>query len=266
MYPTLFSIGRLEIHTWGLLLAIAFIIGIALSTKRAKPRGINPDVISNIAVVIMISGVLGGRFLYVLYHLEEFGDNPLEIIAIWKGGLMIYGGVFTAFAATLVYIKMNHLPAGKVADIFAPALALGLAFGRVGCYFNGCCFGNPTHLPWGIKFPPIAEASYLFPDQLLHPTQFYSSLAGLTIFFLLLFTESRMKKRYSDGFLFFLLLTLYSIWRFSVDFLRGYEESAYVLRSTSGGLLTINQLISTILFLISAVMIFRLRKRKRLDD
>jgi phosphatidylglycerol:prolipoprotein diacylglycerol transferase len=265
MYPTLFSIGRLEIHTWGLLLAIAFIVGITLSTKRAKTRDIDPNAISNIAVVIMIAGVLGGRILYVLYHLEDFSDNPLETIAIWKGGLMMYGGVFTAFAATLVYLKMNRLPAGKVGDIFAPALALGLAFGRVGCYFNGCCFGNPTHLPWGIKFPATAEASYLFPDQFLHPTQFYSSLAGFVIFFVLLFTESRSKKRYSDGFLFFLLLTFYSIWRFSVDFLRGYEESAFVLKSASGGLFTINQLFSSIIFLISMVMIFRLRKGKRLD-
>ncbi|MCH7760147.1 prolipoprotein diacylglyceryl transferase, partial [candidate division TA06 bacterium] len=243
----------------------AFLVGIFLSMKRAKERRIDPNIISNLAILIMISSILGGRGLYILYHLDQYRENPLEIFAIWQGGLMIYGGILVAFLSVYVYLKKKKLPVWRIADITAPSLALGLAFGRLGCFFNGCCFGKPTQLPWGIHFPPTAEASYFFPDQSLHPTQLYSSLAGLFIFFLLLYIDARSTKhkarRFPDGYLFFSLTALYSIWRFGVDFLRGYEENAYLFQSALGGPITINQLISLILLLASLVMIFRLRKK-----
>lgn len=267
MYPTLLKIGPLEIHTWGLLLAIAFLVGILLSARRAEIDGIDPNSISNLGVVIMISGVLGGRILYILYHLDLYKDNPLEILAIWHGGLMIYGGVLAAFLAGTIYIRKSRLPFWRVSDILAPALALGLFIGRVGCFFNGCCFGKPSQLPWTISFPPGSEATHFYPDESLHPAQLYESFAGLLFFILLLFIDARSRKqdarRLPEGFLFLLLASLYSIWRFGVDFLRGYEKSAYLFQNPP---LTINQAISLILLPLSLLMIFRLYRREKLSN
>lgn len=258
MFPTILRIGPLALHSWGLLLAIAFVLGIAVACRRARARGIDPQRIIDLAVVVIVAAVVGGRIAFVVTHLSEFARNPFEIFAIWRGGMAFYGGAILAFIAGIVYVKLKRLRVWLVADIVAPSLALGLFIGRLGCFLNGCCFGEPTQVPWAIVFPGGSYAEQVFGAGVhVHPTQIYSSLAGLTMFFLLLWMEKWWR---FDGSLFWRFVILYSLWRIYIDVLRYCEPSS--MHEIGGLSVSESQLVSVGLIAISIVMLLILRRRK----
>jgi phosphatidylglycerol:prolipoprotein diacylglycerol transferase len=260
MHPILVDLGRLQIRSYGFMLAVSFLIGIWLAGRRAKKAGVDPQKILDLSVIIILAAVVGSRLLYVLFHLEQY-SNPLRMFALWEGGATFYGGFILAVAASYFWVQKNGIPFLKVADIVAPSIALGLVFTRVGCFLSGCCFGHPTDAAWGMVFPPDSPAGTAamtiaaergVEHVALHPTQVYSSLKGLTIFIALMAFQPRLRK---PGATFGLLLVLYGIGRFVIDLFRYYETNARVL-----GSLSFNQVIS--IALIGLGLFLLLRKEK----
>lgn len=259
MHSKLFGIGPLEIHSYGLMLAISFLVGIYFSMHRARKQNIDPNKIIDLSVVIVISAILGARFLYVIFHLEEFKGHWLDTInpfqssgQIGIAGLTMLGGFIAAVVFSMLFLNVKKLPALKIADIVVPALGLGIFITRIGCFLNGCCFGVPTELPWGMVFPHDSPAGYFFPDQHIHPAQLYSSLYGLLIFGGILLFE-RIKK--FDGFLLYLFFIFYGISRFTVDIFRYYEDSMILVQIKNFSL-SVNQGISLLLIILGAGLIY----------
>lgn len=221
MLPTLIKIGPVGLHSYGLMLALAFIIGIRLVQSGAARLGVPKDQVADLGLLILAAAVAGSRLFYVATHWADYRASPLSSLAIWDGGLTFYGGVLAALPASYLYVRSKKLPFWKLADLAAPAFALGLGLGRIGCFLSGCCFGKPSGLPWAVRFPPQSFAGYVF-DCPLHPTQLYESLFGFACFGLLLLLSRR--KRFA-GFLMCLFIGLYGAWRLVVDLWRYYETT-----------------------------------------
>jgi phosphatidylglycerol:prolipoprotein diacylglycerol transferase len=220
MHPTLFRIGPVEIRYYGLMYVIAIVVGIILLRKEIprKKLPLTKDDIVSYAFWVVIAGILGGRIYYVLFMWKQFyAQNPLEIFAIWHGGLAIHGGILGGALAAFIYSRVKKINFFDLTDAVSPMLALGQAFGRFGNFMNGDAHGLPTNLPWGIVFPRGSVAGDEFPGQPLHPVMLYE-LAGNVISFFILW--KLRKKNHKSGFIFAMYLLNYGIIRFLVSFLR----------------------------------------------
>ncbi len=266
MHPVLFRIGPITIYSYGLMLALAFFVGTYLAQLRARKAGVGQNKIMDLSLYILVSAILGARVLFVILNWNDYQNNFWDIFKIWEGGLVFYGGLILAFFVAVWFLKKNKLPIWKVTDIFAPSLALGMAIGRIGCFLNGCCYGKISY-PLGICFPSSASVfTQQASDGLITqnakfslpvlPTQLYESLACLIIFFILLFIEKYKK---FDGFLFWNFVLLYSVFRFIIEGFRFYEKNFILF-----GWLTISQLISIILAIISLLILNRSLLKKKL--
>jgi phosphatidylglycerol:prolipoprotein diacylglycerol transferase len=177
-----------------------------------------------LAMWVLFSAIFGSRLLYVVLHWNQFSSDIVGTFAFWRGGLqglIFYGGLIGALGMGVLFIAVNRLPLLKVLDAAIPSIVLGEFFTRIGCFLNGCCFGKACRLPWAVTFPPGSPASVV--GGPVHPTELYSSLAGLILFGIALFFERR---RWRPGVLFGVMLTLYSLFRFLIDFVRYYENAA----------------------------------------
>jgi phosphatidylglycerol---prolipoprotein diacylglyceryl transferase len=235
MHPTIVEIGPLALHSYGFLLAVSFFAGIWLAARRAPRRGLSVEMVYDTSLVIVFAAILGARLMYVLFHREEI-RSFIDVIAVWRGGLTMYGGVIAAMISAWLYLRRRETPFLRMADVMAPSLGFGLMLTRIGCFLNGCCYGKPTDMPWGLALPAETFGGRLFGESPLHPTQLYSSLEGLGILILLLLYDRRPRR---EGQVFALYLVLSGIGRFTLDFFRYYEANVYV-----AGPLTVNQLIS----------------------
>ncbi len=256
LHPVLFKIGAFELRAYGFMLALSFLAGIWLATKRAKKRGIDPNHIMDVSVVIIISSIVGSRLLYVIFHLDEFRGRWLDTInpfqsdgQIGIAGLTLLGGVVLSFISCMLYLYIKKLSFLKFADIIVPSVALGIFLTRIGCYLNGCCFGLPCDGAVCVEFPHHSAAGSVFPNQSLIPTQLYSSLYGLFMLVALLYLERHQR---FTGFLFYWFLVLYGISRFTIDFFRFYESSMVVFKIGEAAI-SVNQTISLI-FVITGVV------------
>ncbi len=265
MCPVLFKIGPVSIKSYGLFLVFAFIAGIILALWRGKKKGVRPEKIIDLTLLVLISSLVGSRFFYVVYHLDEFQGHFWDVInpfqssgEIGIGGLSMMGGVVLSIVAGIIYLFLKKMPVWKIADIVAPSFALGLGFARIGCFLNGCCPGKVTDSFLGVVFPPDSFAGYFFPGTRLLPTQLFESLAGFVIFSLLILSE-RFKT--FEGFTFWLMLVFYSVWRFIIDFFRYYEQSM-VVASFGSIRFSANQVLSLLIFIISISMWFYFRSKK----
>ena len=247
MLPVLIRIGPIPVYSYGLMLAISFILGIFLAQKWANRRGIDPKKIEDLGFWILIAAVIGSRVLYIIFHPNEFLPNPLSFVKIWEGGLMFFGGFVGAILAALIFLKKNRIPILKTGDMIVPLVGLGEFFTRIGCFLNGCCFGKSTSLPWGIKFPIQSAAGHL--HRPLHPTQLYSSLFGFILFYYLM---QRQKQKLKTGQVFSEFLITYGGFRFLIDFVRYYENAEN---------LWVNQLIALSIILVGIVILIKVRIR-----
>jgi phosphatidylglycerol---prolipoprotein diacylglyceryl transferase len=250
MYPEIFRIGPTPVYSYGLMLVISFALGMLIAQKRAKARGIPVEAILDVTTVILLSSIIGSRFLYVVFHVEEFRGHWIDTINVFKGlaGLSMFGGIVLAVLLSVLYMRRKRLPVWQISDAIAPSIALGLGITRIGCLLNGCCFGRPTDLPWGIAFPPGCVAWSVVGGAHIHPTQLYESLAGLLIFATALLID---RKRLGPGSVLCVVLGLYGVVRFLVDFVRFQEPSNY---ATFVGLsLTSSQLFS-LCFIVAALI------------
>lgn len=257
MHPIAFKLGNITVHWYGILLALGFVAGLWTATRRAPRDGIKPEKISDAVIWIMIGSILGARALYVVtYWRDAFAGQPWwEVFMIHRGGLVYYGGLIGASLATILYSRLQKLPLWKVADIFAPSVALGYVFGRIGCLMNGCCYGRECSLPWAIKFPPGSKPDSGPPAGVpLHPTQIYDSLLNLALYVGLAWLYRRKK---FDGQVFAVYLMCYAVTRSIVEAFRGDYSASH----RHGGL-TPAHLVSIGIFATGVVFFAVLRKRK----
>jgi phosphatidylglycerol:prolipoprotein diacylglycerol transferase len=155
MHPELFEIPfiHLTIRSFGLMMVIGFLMGFFLIGRLGRSITSNPQLITNLALYCLVAGVVGARVFFVVHHFDEL-QNPLaSMFAVWQGGLEFYGGVIFAIPVIILYSRRHKLPIRLSLDIIAIALMLGLSFGRLGCFLNGCGFGKPAELPWAVRFP-----------------------------------------------------------------------------------------------------------------
>ena len=262
MHPTILKIGSFAIHSYGLLLAVGFLLAIQIFVSRGKRRGIPEDSLHTISLVILVLAIVGGRGLFVMTHWSEYAKDIGGIFRLWEGGLMLYGGYILAIAGGIAYVRRTGLSLWKIADAAAPAMALGIGIGRLGCFLNGCCFGLPTNLPWGVQFPSGSYASYTFPGMPIHPSQIYLALAGVALFFVLLRLDRTPR---FDGWLFWTAVAVDAVLRFGIDFTRYYDQTSF-LGKVGDLSFNINQILSAFLFLTSVVMLRILSRRPRETD
>lgn len=209
------------------MMFFAFGFGVWLAMRRARQVSIPPQFVMDITVWLMVGGLGGARITYVLFHISEFRGRWLDIISpiqsdgtIGIAGLVVLGGVIGGAWVTWYYSKRKGQPFLKVLDLLLPSLAFGIALGRIGCYLNGCCFGHPTELPWGVTFPATCYAGSIYGVVEIHPTQLYAALYNTLIGLFLLW---RTKSKRFEGELFFWFLTIYGVARFVNETLRYYR-------------------------------------------
>jgi len=255
MYPILFRLGQFNFYAYGVLIAIAFIVGLILVTLHARKEGIPFERVVDLFFTILFSGILGSRLLFILVNLDLYRQNPLQIFRIGEGGLVFYGGLILAVSVSFGYMKWHRLPVWKIADLFTPPLALGLFLTRIGCFLAGCCYGKETFLPWGVIFKdPNSLARLNVP---LHPTQLYDAFNGLGIFLLLTWLSGR---KAFHGQIFWSFLLLYSITRFLIEVFRG-DPRGFLF----GDLLSTSQGIGILVAILSLFMLIYLKKGSNKD-
>ncbi len=259
MHPVLFRIGPLPIHSYGLMLALSFLFGIWLSSRRAKKNNLDPNVISDVGFWIILAAIVGARLYYVILHFDEFAGNLASVFnpfhggTLGIGGLVMYGGLIGAVLAGTIYFKAKKQPFLPYADAIAPSVGFGIFLTRIGCFLNGCCFGGPaSNGVCAVSFPPDSPAGHyqrsIHADHLI-ASQLIESAGGLAIGFIILYV-GRSKKLFT-GFQFYLMIVLYSVLRFMVDFTRFYGEGEKV-----GGL-SHNQIVCIVLFVVFGGLIAR---------
>jgi phosphatidylglycerol:prolipoprotein diacylglycerol transferase len=260
MFPKIADLGPLAIHSYGLLLAVAFIAGIWLASRNASKVGLNPDSIWNLGLIIIFSALVGAKALLFVSDYAYYSENPREIfsLATLRSSGVYYGGLILALAASAWYLHRTKLPSWKVADITAPGIALGQAIGRIGCLSAGCCYGKPTSLPWGITFTNqyAAENVGVPLNVALHPTQVYESVGTFLLF---LYLTWRLWRKHFVGQIILEYLMLYAALRFLIEYFRGDDDRGFVFH----GLLSTSQLIGILTIACAAGVYAFLRRRGR---
>jgi phosphatidylglycerol:prolipoprotein diacylglycerol transferase len=255
MHAILLKIGPITIGAYALMLTVAFAIGTLLSVRRGRRQGILAYEVASLVTVILLSSIIGSRILFVIEKPHLFFVDPWRVLEVWNGGFSYHGGLLLAILLGLWWCRRKRFPYGVILDTVAPAVALGFVFVRVGCYLNGCCFGTPTNLPWGVVFPPGSSAGWMYPSISIHPTQLYESMAGLVSFLVLLGLERTSRFSRGDGSLFWAFLTLSSSWRFILEFWRHHEPGSAV----AGGLVPA-QLYSIGILVFAAIMMVNTKR------
>lgn len=261
MHRTLFDIGSVSIHLYGVMLAIAFWLGIELSTRLAKKRGLDGTSIIDLGIIVLVASVVGARLLYVITHAAEYQHDLVGVFRVWEGGLTFYGGFAAGVIAGVGFLKRQGLPILGVTDIVAPQIALGISLARIGCFLNGCCFGIESDLPWACTFPQDSQAGWVMAGAAVHPTQLYSAIANFIIFVILL---KLLKRGFGRGIVFFTFLVMYGVWRFAIDYLRYYEDNVR-LRIASASV-TWYQVASAGVAVVGVILLLRARHHGKRDE
>lgn len=221
--PIIFELGPLTIRWYGLLIAIAVLLGVTLSQYIAQKRKVNPELIGDFAIWMVIAAIPSARLYYVLFEWQQYSQNPQDIIAIWKGGIAIHGAILGGIIAALIFARLNRISFWQITDLVAPSLILGQAIGRWGNFFNSEAFGAPTDLPWKLYIPPANRPPGLIQSEYFHPTFLYESLWNIMVFALLMalfFWGLRHPGRLKVGTLFLTYAIAYSSGRIWIEGLR----------------------------------------------
>lgn len=221
--PIIVKLGPIVIRWYGLLIASAVLIGVTLSQYLAKRRHVNPDLLNDLSIWLVIASIPAARLYYVLFQWSEYSQHPEKIIAIWEGGIAIHGAILGGVVAALIFAKLNQISFWQLTDLVAPSLILGQAIGRWGNFFNSEAFGRPTNLPWKLYIPPERRPLDLINFEYFHPTFLYESLWNFMVFALLLtlfFRALSKKPRLKVGTLFLVYSVAYSLGRFWIEGLR----------------------------------------------
>ncbi len=220
-------IGPLDIHFYALILVTAILISTWYTSRRAKSRGENPEIVWDIITWALIPGIIGARLYHVLTPTPASGlttqyyfQHPLEILAIWNGGLGIYGAVLGGALGVALYAKYHHVSVLKWLDLAMPGLLLAQAIGRWGNFVNHELYGAPTTLPWAVVIPPEKRLPGYEQYSTFHPLFLYESLWNLASFAFMLWLERRYRQHLREGDLVLIYMILYPVGRFLLDFVR----------------------------------------------
>lgn len=213
------EIGPVSLRWYGLLIASAILIGASLSQYLAQQRQVNPELLSDLVIWLVVGAIPAARLYYVLFRWDYYRQYPEEILAIWRGGIAIHGAILGGLLAALVFARLKRVSFWQLADLVAPSLILGQAIGRWGNFFNSEAFGRPTNLPWKLLIPLEKRPSGYETVEYFHPTFLYESVWDLMIFGLLmtLFFKYPQAKR---GTLFLVYAVGYSLGRLWIEGLR----------------------------------------------
>jgi len=217
MYPVLFQLGTFELRTYGVIVVLSFFLGLWLSTKEAKRKGLDPGLIQDFAFYALVGGIIGARIYFVVFsNPAYFLKNPWEIVAVWHGGIGIIGALLGGLVTALWYCRRKKLSFWRFADTLAPGVALGQAAGVIACLLNGDSYGKATDLAWAITYTDPRAMAPL--NIALHPVEIYEMVAYFLVFLLVWQTREKYK---TDGFAVLTYLVGYGAARFSVEFFRG---------------------------------------------
>jgi phosphatidylglycerol---prolipoprotein diacylglyceryl transferase len=225
----IFSIGFFHVRWYGLLIAIAVLVGLTVSQRLAQARQLSPDLVGDLLIWLIVGAIPGARLYYVLFEWSAYRSDPIKIFAIWEGGIAIHGAILGGILATILFSRFKHCSFWRLADIVVPSLSLGQAIGRWGNFFNSEAFGSRTELPWKLLIPakcgyagtPVADCppNALIPAGHFHPTFLYESVWNLMVFGLLITLFFRFPKA-KRGTLFLVYAIAYSCGRFWIEALR----------------------------------------------
>ncbi len=254
MHPVLFEIGGWPVYSYGVLLAVAYLVALQVAVVRARRRGIDGSRVMDLGIYLIVAALIGAKLMLVVVDLPYFLEQPGELASLVRAGGVFYGGLIAAVGVAFWLVRRYALPLWTTADLFAPGIALGHAVGRFGCLLAGCCYGRPTSVAWAITFDdPAAAANVGTPIGVpLHPTQIYDAGAELAILAILLATEAR--GRTFAGRTFWLYVLLYGVSRFAIEFYRGDPRGTVLGLSTS-------QAVSLVVVPVAIAMLVWLRAR-----
>jgi phosphatidylglycerol:prolipoprotein diacylglycerol transferase len=256
MYPEILHVSFL--HTYGFLVALAFLAGLWMAGRLARRAGLSYDAVTNLGLYCAIAAIAGAKLMMFVVDFSYYAQHPAAIFSMetLQAGGIFYGGLIGALLVAWWYMRKTALPPLATADVFAPAIALGHGIGRLGCFSAGCCWGVECHLPWAVTFTnPVAKDLVGVPLNVpLHPTQLYESFAEFVIFGVLYW---RFGKPHRRGAIISLYLILYPAARFVVEFFRYHEQG-----NLWGGPLDTSQWISIGLILLGASYFLKARRRK----
>ena len=258
MHPILIDVGPLRLPTYGVLLVTALITALYLVVRRGRREGLDSGRLLDFSTWLIVVGIVGAKALMVLTDWRYFWQYPGELMS-WstlRAGGVFYGGVIAGSIFALWYVRVHDLPVGKTFDVYAPAIALGLGIGRLGCFAAGCDYGKPTASFLGVVFTnPFSHEVAGTPLGIpLHPTQLYEALATFVIFGILVWCY---RYKSYDGQIFLLYLALYAGARFFIEFLRGDEDRGFVF----GHLLSTSQFIALLTLAVASGLAIYLRRR-----
>lgn len=253
MYPKLIEIGSFYLPTYGVLVALAFLLAIWVTGRLARKAGLNQEHITNLAIYCALAGMLGAKLLMLIFDWKLYASDPSQIFSFstLQAAGVYQGGLLLALLFAFFYMRRMKMPALLVSDVFAPGLALGHFVGRLGCFAAGCCWGVECKRPWGVTFrnPDAHELTGVPLGVPLHPTQLYESFGELCLF---AFLYWRFHREHRPGEIIGWYLVLYSIIRFAVEFWRHHEQAL-----PFGLPLSITQWISLATLLAGMFLLFR---------
>lgn len=256
MYPNLFYIGPLTVHSYGLFLALAFVAGLKVATYYGKKEEIVPARTIDLVLYTFIAALVGAKLLHIVIDYSYYAEDWRRLLNLYQVGGVYYGGLILAVVVSLLYMRYRGLNFWRTADALCMGVAAGQILGRIGCFLAGCCWGRAcsADFPLAVVFRNQKAADQVGTPLYLpmHPTQLYEATGLLAVFVILVFAY-RAKRFHGQQFLLYLLL--YSTLRFSVEFFRGDPRG-----SVFGGILSTSQFISILLF-IGAATIYFLRRR-----
>ncbi len=244
MHPVLVDFGFYQLPTYGVLLAMAVVLGMWSLKRRADRRGLDGSRMVDFGMWVIIWALIGAKVLLVIVEWDRYFDDPTELIWVVRAGGVFLGGFIAALIAAAVLLVRHDLPALPTMDVAMPSLALGHAIGRLGCLAAGCCWGKECDLPWAVTYTdPVANLTVSTPlDVSMHPFALYSAGFNLVLYVLLAWLYRRKP---SDGWVFVTYLLTYGIGRFALEWTRGDDGRGGVL----GGLLSTSQVISLVMVL-----------------
>jgi phosphatidylglycerol:prolipoprotein diacylglycerol transferase len=259
----------ITLHSYGFLLAVAFLAGLFVAGRQARnvARTLFADKekrdryaghVTDMAVWVLIAGLVGAKLLLVAVDYRYFASNPSQLFSIFQSGGVFYGGLIGGALVAWWYARRHQLPGWATADALAPGVVLGQAIGRIGCFAAGCCWGKLCTLPWAVTFTDLTASRTIGTpmDTPLHPVQLYESLATFLIFAFLLWLAPR---KGFHGQVALTYVALYSTARFVLEFWRGDPDRG----SWFGGVVSTSQLIAVVLLLGAALIVPRVRQTQR---